>query len=117
MRCFSIRPNTSDGALGDGIDDALATFRAVVAQDRRVALLEIRHHLAKGAPRCAPADVLGFQHRHVDAGFGEVQGGGQPGEAGPDHRGRDMPPGLKWGGRRGWRRVARVDLGRRGLVR
>ena len=78
------------GSGGDGIDDALAALRSVVAQDRLVARLQIWHHLAERAPRCAPADLLRFQHRDVDAGLGQMQRGRKPGEARADDGNGDV---------------------------
>jgi hypothetical protein len=94
------------------IDDMLAAFQPVVAQDRIVPRLQIRHHLSECASRCTPADVLRLQHGDVDAGFRQMQRRGKPGEARADYRDRDMP----WtfeplcGGR--WRRIADIDVGR-----
>ncbi len=74
----------------DGIDDARAAFRSVVTQDRVLSRLQIRHHLAEGTARCAPTDFVRFQHGNVDACLGQVQGGGQAGEAGADDSDSNM---------------------------
>ena len=84
------------GSRGYRIDDALATVRAVVAQDRFVPGLQIWHHLAECAARRAPTDLLRLQHRDLDSGLGQMQRGGKPGEAGADHRCRDMARPFQW---------------------
>ena len=100
------------GTGGDRIDDALAALGAVVTQDRLVSRLQIRHHLAECASRCAPADLLRLQHRDVDAGLGQMQRGRKPGEARADDGDRNMtscPPAPVWAVaavRRGHRRRA-----------
>ena len=55
------------------IDDALTALGPVMAQDRVVSRLEIRHHLAECATRCAPTDLLRLQYRDIDARLGQMQ--------------------------------------------
>ena len=100
------------GSGGDGIDDALAALRPVVTQDRLVSRLQIRHHLAECATRCAPTDLLRLQHRDVDAGLGQMQRGGEPGEARADDGDRDMRPSSSACVGRRRRRAANIDVGR-----
>ena len=78
--------------IGHRIDHALPALGAIMAQDRRVVLLQIRHHLTEGAARRTPADLLRLQHRHFHAGLSQMQRGRKPREAAPDHSRRDMVP-------------------------
>jgi hypothetical protein len=50
-------------------------------------VLDARDDLAAVDTRGTLADVGRFQHHHVPAGLGKMQGGGQPGIAGADDRG------------------------------
>ena len=96
----------------DCIDDALAALGAVVAQDRLVTRLKVRHDLTERTSRCAPADVFRLEHGDVDACLGQMERGGEAGEAGTDDGNRDMAMVLQPFRRRRWRCGTDIDVGR-----
>jgi hypothetical protein len=71
------------------IDDALPRHGAEMLQDVVVLVLGIGHHVAEGAAGGAVPDAALLQHRHARVRFGEVERGGQAGDAAADHRDLD----------------------------
>ena len=61
----------------------MAVAEALLELALRTALAGAR--LTAVAPGGAPADALGLEQHHVGAARGEVQRGGEPGVAAPDH--------------------------------
>ena len=126
MPCLRIRSKTSAGAVADQRDEVPRPSRAPPSScgdggddGVRVHAREVRDDLAVVAAGGAVADLGGFQHGAGDAGLGQVQRGGQAGEAGADHRHVGCAPAGQRHGRRRRRRGRRPEAfrhGRHGLA-
>ena len=104
------------GSGSNCIDNTLAALRPVVAQDRVMPRLQIRHHLAEGTARCTPTDFVRFQHGNIDPCFGQMQGGGQAGEASANDSDSNMSLAFERLRDRRWWRVVDIDGGWSGAV-